>query len=169
MITTAVVLLAGCMRNATTPPSASPQTESIQSTAQPGDTPDAMARATPWVKDEENTAPAEGDIQTPTEAKQQVKALEHALETLAEVDDAAVVAIERIALVGLGFANQYQGGLDRRIKDTVLTQIQNESFFSILMCLYPMCVFDTERDCRRWIAHNLFRRRRTSRLYNYHL
>ena len=140
-----------------------------QSTTQPGDMPDAIARAMPWVTDEENTVLAEGAIQTPTEAKQQAKALDHVLEVLAEIDDAYVVAIERIALVELGFAKQYQGGLDRRIKDTVLTRIQNESFFSILMCLYPMCVFDTERDRRRWIAHNLFRRRRTSRLYNYHL
>lgn len=125
LITTAVVLLAGCMRNATTAPSASPQARSTQSTAQPDDAPDAMSNATPWVKDEENAAPVEGAIQTPTEAKRQAEAMEHALEELAEVDDADVVAIERTALVGLEFADRYQGGLDERMKNTVLAQIQS--------------------------------------------
>lgn len=125
LITTAVVLLAGCMRNATTAPSAAPQARSTQSTTQPGDAPDSMSSATPWVKDEENAAPVEGAIQTTAEAKRQAEAMEHALEALAEVDDADVVAIGRIALVGLEFADRYQGGLDERMKNAVLAQIQS--------------------------------------------
>ena len=50
--------------------------------------------------------------------------MRHAHEALAEVDDAGVVAIERRALVGLEFADQYKGGLDGRIKNAVLTQLQ---------------------------------------------
>lgn len=120
----AVTLFAGCMRNATTSPLTSPENQSTQNTSQTGNAPDATSSATPWVKDEENDAPAEGAIQTLVDAKQQAEAMEHALEALAEIDGADVVAFGRTALVGLEFANQYQGGLDERMKNAVLSQLQ---------------------------------------------
>lgn len=94
-----------------------------------------MSSATPWVKDEENDAPAEGAIQTMAEAKRQAKAMEHVLEAQAEVDDADMVALERTALVGLEFANQYQGGLDWQMKDAVLAQLQ-----AVNQSINAMCV-----------------------------
>lgn len=98
-----------------------------------------MSSATPWVKDEENDAPAEGAIQTMAEAKRQAKAMEHVLEAQAEVDDADMVALERTALVGLEFANQYQGGLDWQMKDAVLAQIQtvNRSINAVCVTAEP--------------------------------
>lgn len=119
-----VALLAGCMNNATTTPSTTPQGGSMQNAPQSTDVPDALSSATPWVKDKENAASADGAIQTTTEAKQQAEAMEHTLEALAEIDDADVVAVDRTALVGLKFADQYQGGLDGRMKDAVLAQLQ---------------------------------------------
>ena len=65
--------------------------------------------------------------------------MEHVLEALAEVDDADVVALEWIALAGLEFANQYQGGLDWQMKDAVLAQIQtvNRSINAVCVTAEP--------------------------------
>ena len=127
-------------------PSPSPETGSAINTAQPSAAPDAQTSATPWVKDEGNDAQAEDAIKTTAEAKQQSKAMEHALEELTEVDDAEVVAIDRTALVGLKFTAQYQGGLDGRMKKAVLTQLQTVNKSINAVCVTADSIFAEKID-----------------------
>ena len=146
LMTAAGVLLAGCAGSAAAVPSPSPETGSAINTAQPSAAPDAQTSATPWVKDEGNDAQAEDAIKTTAEAKQQSKAMEHALEELTEVNDAEVVAIDRTALVGLKFTAQYQGGLDGRMKKAVLTQLQTVNKSINAVCVTADSIFAEKID-----------------------
>jgi len=124
------VLLTGCTSNADTLASPTPGATQMMPQVSPNPTdgmiedlmPDLMPSASP----DASAAPAlgAGGITTLEDAKRASEQMEDALEKLSEVDDAYVVATGSIALVGLEFNDQYQGGVDERLQKMVLTRLQ---------------------------------------------
>lgn len=123
-------LLTGCTSNADTLSSPTPgapmMTPQVSPQATEGIidqlTPDMMPSMSP----DASAAPTlgAGGITTLEDAKKASEQMEDALERLSEVDDAYVVAAGSTALVGLEFNDQYQGGVDERLKKMVLTRLQ---------------------------------------------
>ena len=65
---------------------------------------------------------AEG-VTTVTDARRAVEQIEDELEKLSEVDDAQVVLIGNTAAVALEFDDQYQGGIDDRLREIVQERV----------------------------------------------
>jgi len=137
LLALAAAMLTGCGSNAATSPSPSPMATAMQSTAQPSAAPDAESGATPWVKD--GKATPENAIETAEDAARQSKAMEDALEQMAEVNGADAVAIGQTALVGLEWAASYRGGMDAQMKKKALTQVQ-----TVNKSISAVCVTDDQ-------------------------
>lgn len=67
---------------------------------------------------------AEGGISSLEDAKKASEEMGDAVEKLSEVDDAYVVAVGENALVGVQLNDQYQGGVDERLKKMILSRVQ---------------------------------------------
>lgn len=113
----ALMLLAGCASNADYAPMASPSAMPIQS-AQP------MATNVPSpAPSPAQSAAAAASITSGSDALRIAEAIEDELEKLSEVDEAEVLVFGNVALVGVAYDNQYQGGTTTRIKDMVKERI----------------------------------------------
>ena len=97
----------------TTSPSAMPQSTMGTGTAEPmGLLPD------------ESTSPAAAQgVTSIEEARKAAEAIEDELEKLSEVDDAQVVLSGTTAAVALEFDEQYQGGIDERMRKIVQERV----------------------------------------------
>jgi len=129
-------LLTGCASNAdmlaTPTPGAMPTQPMVSPSVTEGlDTlpdlmPDVMPDLMPSASPDGSAAPAlgAGGVTTLEDARRVSEQAEDALDKLSEVDDAFVVITGSTALVGLEFNSQYQGGVDERLKQMVLSRIQ---------------------------------------------
>lgn len=130
LLTLAAALLTGCASNADTlatpTPGAPMMTPMVSPSTTDGLMNDLMPDLMPSASPDESAAPAmgAGGIETLEDAKRASENMEDALEKLSEVDDAYVVATGTTALVGLEFNGQYQGGVDDRLKQMVLSRVQ---------------------------------------------
>lgn len=130
LLTITAVLLTGCTSNADTLASPTPGMPMMTPQVSPQTTEGIIDQLTPDMMPSMNpdasAAPAlgAGGITTLEDARRVSEQMEDALEKLSEVDDAYVVATGSTALVGLEFDDQYQGGVDERLKKMVLTRLQ---------------------------------------------
>lgn len=123
----ALLGLAGCASNADTIPSPSPMASASPSTA-PMASPSMMPEATTLAPDmtPANSPDAQTTnlgVTTASEAKRVSSAVEDELEKLSEVDEAEVLVLGNVALVGVTFDSQYKGGMTTRVKDMVKDRI----------------------------------------------
>ena len=119
MCVLALALLAGCAGSADNAPMASPSAAPTQTT-QPMTTtmPATMAPDPTGVPAAQAAA-----ISDSSEAMRIADAVEEELEKLSEVDEAEVLVFGNIALVGVEYDEQYQGGTTDRIRDMVKDRI----------------------------------------------
>lgn len=82
------------------------------------DLPDAMIEAPTTT-----TAPQSTGVTSMEKARSVVESIEDELERLSEVDDAQVIIAGNKAAVALEFDDQYQGGIDDRLRDIVKERI----------------------------------------------
>ncbi|MBQ8536403.1 MAG: YhcN/YlaJ family sporulation lipoprotein [Clostridia bacterium] len=119
MCVSALALLAGCAGNADNAPMASPS-------AMPTETAQPMTTDMPGVmQPSPTTMPAAeaAAISDSSEAMRVADAVEEELEKLSEVDEAEVLVFGNIALVGVEYDDQYQGGTTERIRSMVEDRI----------------------------------------------
>ena len=124
----ALMGLAGCASNADALPSPSPM-----ASAAPMASPSTMPEATTLTPDltptdspdalSPDAQAANLGVTTAEDAKRVSSAVEDELEKLSEVDEAEVLVLGNVALVGLKFDSQYQGGLTDRIRSMVKDRI----------------------------------------------
>jgi len=82
------------------------------------DLPDAMIEAPTTT-----TSPKSTGVTSMEKARSVVEAIEDELERLSEVEDAQVIIAGNKAAVGLEFDDQYQGGVDDRLREIVKERI----------------------------------------------
>lgn len=122
------VVLNGCASNADTLASPGP---TINSTQMPGkELVDDAKEMLPSMAPDASSSP-DTDIPVGSQgltSLEEIRAaseqMEEAIDMLSEVDDAAVVAIGKQALVGIEFDSQYRGPLDERVQKMILARIQ---------------------------------------------
>lgn len=116
------VMLTGCASNADTLASPTPGATNMMDNLLPGT---GTATESPMTDNAtmmpDGTAAPAATIE---DTRKNVQAMEEAVEKLSEVDDAYVITVGDTALVGLEFENQYQGGMDERLKKMVLARLQ---------------------------------------------
>lgn len=125
-------MLTGCASNADTLSSPGP---SLNSTEMPGnqlkeDVKEMLPGTSPGntASPTENVPASGSGIPDTLEKSRQVSDdMENAIDMLTEIDDVDVVAIGNQALIGIEFTAQYQGGLDDRIREMIMTRIQTVS------------------------------------------
>ena len=122
----AAAVLTGCASSADTLPTPTPGATNMLDPLAPGGnaavSPTAAAAGT--MAPGASNGPDTNGQPTVEDAKKAAQAMEEAVEKLSEVDDAYVIPLGDTALVGLEFENQYQGGLDDRLKKMVLSRVQ---------------------------------------------
>lgn len=126
------VLLTGCASNADTLASPTPGAATMQPMVSPMPTngmdvlPDLVPGLMPSASPSESAAPSlgAGGVNNLADARRVSEMLEDALDKLSEVDDAYAVVTGSTALIGLEFNSQYQGGVDERLQQMVLTRAQ---------------------------------------------
>lgn len=72
---------------------------------------------------ENSAAPEAAGVTSVSDARKAVEQIEDELERLSEVDDAQVIIAGNSAAVGLEFEEQYQGGIDERLREIVKERI----------------------------------------------
>ncbi len=111
---------------ATTSPSTAPTTLVTTSpSTQPEATQDVGTDDPMGLLPDESASPdpqAEG-VTSVTDARKAVETIEDELERLSEVDDAQVVLIGNTAAVALEFDDQYQGGIDDRLREIIKERV----------------------------------------------
>lgn len=111
---------------ATTSPSTAPTTLVTTSpSTQPEATQDVGTDDPMGLLPDESASPdpqAEG-VTSVTDARKAVETIEDELEKLSEVDDAQVVLIGNTAAVALEFDDQYQGGIDDRLREIIKERV----------------------------------------------
>lgn len=122
------IVLAGCTSNADTMGSPSPSVSPLNS---PMISPSTMPMTSPSSTDggtvgstDTTAANTAGGITTLEEAKKASDEMEDAIEKLTEVDEAYVVALGNMALVGVEFSTEYQGSMDERMQKMILARVQ---------------------------------------------
>lgn len=71
-----------------------------------------------------SAAPAAAGVTSMSDAMKMAEKIEEELERLSEVDDAQVALAGTTAVVALEFDDQYQSGLDQRLKDIVSERVK---------------------------------------------
>lgn len=133
-----LALFTACTSNADTMPQTSPTTSAAPSAAptmEPANTMDpnismspAATQGTAGVGGLDTTPTTEtmnnGGINTLEDARRISEQIAEEVEKLSEIDDAEVVVAGNIALVAIEYDDQYQGGLDDRLKDMITERVE---------------------------------------------
>lgn len=130
LMAAAGIMLTACSTGAepmaTTSPSTAPTTLVTTSpSTQPEATQDVGTDDPMGLLPDESASPdpqAEG-VTSVTDARKAVETIEDELEKLSEVDDAQVVLIGNTAAVALEFDDQYQGGIDDRLREIIKERV----------------------------------------------
>lgn len=130
LMAAAGIMLTACSTGAepmaTTSPSTAPTTLVTNSpSTQPEATQDVGTDDPMGLLPDESASPdpqAEG-VTSVTDARKAVETIEDELERLSEVDDAQVVLIGNTAAVALEFDDQYQGGIDDRLREIIKERV----------------------------------------------
>lgn len=130
LMAAAGIMLTACSTGAepmaTTSPSTAPTTLVTTSpSTQPEATQDVGTDDPMGLLPDESASPdpqAEG-VTSVTDARKAVETIEDELERLSEVDDAQVVLIGNTAAVALEFDDQYQGGIDDRLREIIKERV----------------------------------------------
>ena len=110
--------LSGCAAGTanTMNPTTAPATTQPMATATATNSP--MATASP------SESPMAQTSMTPAQAGQLAERISEAVERISEVNDAEVVVSEKRVLVAVEFEDQYNAGLDERMKQTIIETVQ---------------------------------------------
>ena len=84
----------------------------------------APAQTNPMQDMNPSAAPAAAGVTSMSDAMKMAEKIEEELERLSEVDDAQVALAGTTAVVALEFDDQYQSGLDQRLKDIVSERVK---------------------------------------------
>lgn len=116
-------LFTACTSNAGTVPEPAPTTQSATTAPMATTSPEATMDVIPAP-----TASAEpatvGAASTVADAQRLSDRVEDEVEKLSEVDEADAVVIGNIALVGISYDAQYQGGMTDRLKEMVTDRVE---------------------------------------------
>ena len=116
-------LFTACTSNAGTVPEPAPTTQSATTAPMATTSPEATMDVMPAP-----TASAEpatvGAASTVADAQRLSDRVEDEVEKLSEVDEADAVVIGNIALVGISYDAQYQGGMTDRLKEMVTDRVE---------------------------------------------
>ncbi|MBQ8655435.1 MAG: YhcN/YlaJ family sporulation lipoprotein [Clostridia bacterium] len=124
------MMLTSCAAGMEPTPSASPSasptvTVTNVPAAEPETMPDSGADSPMGLLPDESASPdptAEG-VTSVSDARKAVESIEDELEKLSEVDNAQVMLAGNTAVVALEFDDQYQGGLDDRLREIVRERV----------------------------------------------
>lgn len=124
----ACLVMSGCAaRNVGTSSTTAPVATQIPMTAEPT----MVATAEPTGAPEMTTQPmetagnmADGGNMTPAEASRMAERISEAVERISEVSDAEVVVSGTRVLVAVEFEDQYNAGLDDRMKQTIIETVK---------------------------------------------
>ncbi len=115
-----LALLSACASNADTLPSPAPSPSVTPSTSpEASQTPMASAQPTATAD------AAQGGVNTVEDAKRVSDDVSEEVEKLSELESAEAVVAGNIALVGVKYDAQYQGGLTERLTEMVKTRVEN--------------------------------------------
>lgn len=132
LMAAAGLMLTSCATGAEPTPTESPSnspmaTESMQpsptESAMPMDPAGMTAEDGMGLVPDESMAPAAEGVTTAEDARRTVEQIEEELERLSEIDSAQVVIVGNTAAVALEFDDQYQGGLDDRLREIVRERV----------------------------------------------
>ena len=98
--------------NTTTAPATAQPTATMTATNSP------MATASP------SESPMAQTSMTPAQAGQLAERISDAVERISEIDDAEVIVYDDRVLVGVEFEDQYNAGLDERMKQMITEKVQ---------------------------------------------
>ncbi len=115
-----LALLSACASNAATLPSPAPSPSVTPSMSpEASQTPRASAQPTATAD------AAQGGVNTVEDAKRVSDDVSEEVEKLSELESAEAVVAGNIALVGVKYDAQYQGGLTERLTEMVKTRVEN--------------------------------------------
>ena len=114
--------LTGCTSSADTMPSPSPSA-TMSATASPSVTTSPMASLSPAMTVSPDTEGVPAGINSVEDSKRVSERVSEEVEKLSEIDDAEALVAGNIALVGVEFDSQYQGGLTDRVKEMVQERV----------------------------------------------
>ena len=116
--------LTGCTSNADTMPSPSPSA-TMSATASPSATTSPMASLSPavTVSPGPDTEGVPAGINSVEDAKRVSERVSEEVEKLSEIEEAEALVAGNIALVGVKYDSQYQGGLTDRVKEMVQERV----------------------------------------------
>lgn len=117
-LTTVAPAATGSPAAATMEPAAAATMESpMQATAQPMTSPDASGSP-------EGVTSSTTTMMTPAQAGKLAEQISEAVERISEVDDAEVIVRDERVLVAVEFDDQYNAGLDERMKQTIVDTVK---------------------------------------------
>ena len=124
LMTAGMLLLTGCTGNADTLPSPSPSATGMPTgTPRPAATGSPMESAAPGAAGMQEGMAAAG-VNSVEDARRVSGQIAEEVEKLSELDDAEAVVAGTIALVGIEYDDQYQGGLTDRLKKMIQERVE---------------------------------------------
>lgn len=106
--------------NPTTAPATTQPAATMSATNSPEATASPMSSSSPMAQ--ESAAPQSS--MTPAQAGQMAERISEAVERLSEIDDAEVIVYDDRVLVAVEFDDQYNAGLDDRMKQMITEKVQ---------------------------------------------
>ena len=114
--------LTGCTSSADTMPSPSPSA-TMSATARPSATTPPAVSMAPAVTVSPDPAGVPAGINTVEDSRRVSERVSEEVEKLSEIEEAEALVAGNIALVGVKFDSQYQGGLTDRVKEMVQDRV----------------------------------------------
>lgn len=114
--------LTGCTSSADTMPSPSPSA-TMSATASPSATTSPMASLSPAVTVSPDTEGVPAGINSVEDSKRVSERISEEVEKLSEIEEAEALVAGNIALVGVKYDSQYQGGMTDRVKEMVQERV----------------------------------------------
>lgn len=115
-------LFTGCASKADTLPQPAPTAGTVTSAPVVTTAPEATQSTQPAAT--ATAQPAVGAASTVADARRLSDRVEDEVDKLSEVDEADAVVVGNIALVGISYDGQYQGGMTDRLKDMIIQRVE---------------------------------------------